>query len=158
MIFLEEKDRAFVFACQACKDINRVLSVRVMTDPRLRREIRKDMRARGLLKEKPKVVEPQYRRQAPKSIAWEGRKSKDGRYELVTYRSLSNGDIQLQMAIDGKLAPMMDDHIASREEYRTDEQYFTRVAQYSETMLHLFGDARYPLTTDETKQREQSVF
>jgi hypothetical protein len=62
------------------------------------------------------------------------------------------------MAVGGKLCPQMDDHIASREEFSTEEAYWTRVARASELMLHLYGDPRAPLTPDESAQREQQAF
>ena len=62
------------------------------------------------------------------------------------------------MAIGGKLAPQMDDHVASREEFRTEEAYWSRVARASELMLHLYGDSRNPLTPEESAQREQQMY
>jgi hypothetical protein len=77
---------------------------------------------------------------------------------LVRYETLGNGNLHIQMAIGGKLAPQMDDHIASREEFRTEEAYWTRVARASELMLHLYGDPRAPLTPEESAQREQEMY
>jgi hypothetical protein len=62
------------------------------------------------------------------------------------------------MAIDGRLCPQMDDHVASREEFPSDEAYWTRVARGSELMLHLYGDPRAPLTPEESAQREQEMY
>ena len=49
MIYLQTKDHAHVFGCQACKDVNRKLSVRVMTDQFFQREVRKTLAASGQL-------------------------------------------------------------------------------------------------------------
>jgi hypothetical protein len=159
MFFLEEREGAYVFACQACKDVNRKMSIQVFTKPALKRMVRDTLRSEGrLLRMPPPVRKPQMCRQRHKRIEWDGRRSTDGRYELILYRTLGNGDLQVQMAIDGNLCPMMDDHIASREEYPDDSSYFSRVAESSELMLHLYGDARNPLSEDEIRQRQQMTF
>ena len=161
MIFLQEKDRAFVFGCQACRDVNHKLSIRVMTDPRFKREVRADLARQGKLPtERPKPVYPRMQSAPKPEFQWDEtkRRSSDGRYELVSYKELKNGNLQIQMAVDGKLAPMMDDHLASREEFKTDEQYFGRVARSSELMLHLFGDPRNPLSPEESERRQHETF
>lgn len=162
MIFLQHKDHAWVFGCQACKDVNRKLSVRVLTDQFYKREVRRALAKEGrLLMAPPPVRMPQFRGAAgPQPIGWDfaHRRSKDGRFELISYKALPNGACQIQMAIDGKLAPQMDDHIASREDFQSEEAYWSRVARASETMLHLYGDARNPLTPDESAQREQMMY
>ncbi len=176
MIYLQTKDHAHVFGCQACRDVNHKLSVRVMTDQFFKREVRKTLAAQGQLLKGPM----QKRQRSPfelglmremsldaaranaasRTIGWDSdaRKSKDGKFELVKYESLGNGNLHIQMAVGGKLAPQMDDHIASREEFRTEEAYWTRVARASELMLHLFGDPRNPLTPEESKQRESEMY
>lgn len=176
MIYLQTKDHAHVFGCQACRDVNHKLSVRVMTDQFFKREVRKTLAAQGQLLRGPM----QKRQRSPfelglmremsldaaranaasRTIGWDAaaRKSKDGKFELVKYESLGNGNLHIQMAVGGKLAPQMDDHIASREEFRTEEAYWTRVARASELMLHLFGDPRNPLTPEESKQRESEMY
>ncbi|HUD74289.1 MAG TPA: hypothetical protein VMQ76_04380 [Terracidiphilus sp.] len=176
MIFLQTKDHTHVFGCQACKDVNRKLSVRVMTDQFFKREVRKQLASENRL-----LHAPLRRRQrtpgelglmremsldaaranaSSRSIGWDSaaRRSKDGKFELVMYKSLGNGDLHIQMAVGGKLAPQMDDHIASREEFRTEEAYWTRVARASELMLHLYGDPRAPLSPEESAQREQEMY
>ena len=161
MDFLQYTDHSYVFGCQACKDVNRKLSVRVMTDQFYRREVRKQLAAEGRLLTGPPVTrQPQMRRQKPTTIGWDDqkRRSRDGKYELVRYESLPNGDLHIQMAIKGQLAPQMDDHVASREEFRTEEAYWTRVARASELMLHLYGDPRAPLSPEESAQREQEMY
>jgi hypothetical protein len=56
MLFLEEKAGMVVFACQACKDVNKVQSVQVITLPALRAQVREDLRRQGrLLTAPPKV-------------------------------------------------------------------------------------------------------
>ena len=162
MIFLQTKDHAHVFGCQACRDVNHKLSVRVMTDQFFKREVRRGLAASGgLLTAPPRMQQPRfYGPTAQSSIGWDSaaRRSRDGKYELVRYEPLLNGDLRIQMAVGGKLAPQMDDHIASREEFRTEEDYWTRVARASELMLHLFGDPRAPLSPEESSQREQQMY
>jgi hypothetical protein len=99
-------------------------------------------------------------REAVQAFDWdsEHNRTKDGKYELVEYRQLGNGAVQIQMAVGGKLCPQMDDHIASREEFRTEEAYWRRVARGSETMLHLYGDPRNPLSPEESAQREKETY
>ena len=176
MIFLETKGQSHVFACQACKDVNRKLSVRVMTDSFYKREVRKSLAAQGQVLRGPMqkrkrspfelglmremALDAARAREASQRIEWDSdhRRSKDGKYELVEYKTLGNGTLRIQMAINGKLCPQMDDHIASREEFRTEEAYWTRVARGSELMLHLYGDPRNPLTPEESALREQEVY
>jgi hypothetical protein len=163
MRFLEEQGGVNVYACQACKDINKKLSVQMVSSAALKKMTRDNLRQQGrLMTEKPKPIAPQMRGGPQKQplIEWDAqrRRSKDGRYELVMFRDLGHGDIQVQMAVDGKLAPMMDDHIASREQYKTDQQYFSRLAQSSELMIHLYGDARTPLSEDEVQQRQHMTY
>ena len=117
MLFLQYRDNAYVFGCQACKDVNRKLSVRVMTDEFFRREVRKQLAKEGrLLTAPPQTRQPQFYRQQPTTIDWDSssRRSKDGKFELVRYEALPNGNLHIQMAVSGKLAPQMDDHVASR--------------------------------------------
>jgi hypothetical protein len=175
MVFLQTKDHAHVFGCQACRDVNRKLSVRVMTDQFYKREVRKALAAEnrlpgplrrhqrtpgelGLMREM--FLDAARARREADTFDWDSghRRTKDGKYELVEYRELSGGAVQIQMAINGKLCPQMDDHIASREEFRTEEAYWHRVARGSETMLHLYGDPRNPLTPEESAQREQQTY
>ena len=75
------------------------------------------------------------------------------RYEIVRFNDLGSGDIQIQLAINGILAPMLDDHKSSRERFSTDDQYFAYIAQQSELLIHLYGDARNPLSEDESSRR-----
>ncbi len=162
LAFLQYKDHAYVFGCQACKDVNRKLSVRVMTDQFYRREVRRTLAREGRLLTAPPPTR-QLRFHGPTAssgIGWDesARRSKDGKFELVRYESLPNGNLHIQMAVGGKLAPQMDDHVASREEFRTEEAYWSRVARASELMLHLYGDPRAPLSPEESKQREQETY
>jgi hypothetical protein len=161
MIYLQTANHAHVFGCQACRDHNHKLSVRVMTDKFYQREVRRSLsKSGGLLTAAPETRQPRFAPPPNQSIGWDAsaRRSKDGKFELVRYEALGNGNLHIQMAIGGKLAPQMDDHIASREEFRTEEAYWTRVARASETMLHLYGDARNPLTPEESAQREQEMY
>jgi hypothetical protein len=179
MIYLQTAANSHVFACQACRDVNRKLSVRVVTDQFYRREVRRQLAAQnrlptGLLRPRPRSpheldrmrelqAEAARQRALANRIDWDfsgaGKPhSRDGKYEVVEYRNLGNGAVQIQMAINGYLCPQMDDHLASREEFRTEEQYWSRVARGSELMLHLYGDPRYPLTPEESAQREQETF
>lgn len=178
MFFLQSRDHALVFACQACRDVNHRLSIRVMTERYYQREVRRQLAAEnrlplgplrprrriphelGLMREL--AADAAHRRSltTTRTIDWDParRRSRDGRYELVEYKDLGNGNLQIQMAVGGRLAPQMDDHVASREEFRTEEQYWTRLARASELMLHLYGDPRAPLTAEESKQREQEMY
>jgi len=176
MIFLQTKDHAHVFGCQACRDVNRKLSVRVMTDQFFQREVRRDLARRGQLLTGPlrsrqrtpqeiglmreMSLDAKRVRESTRSIQWDSahRRSRDGKYELVEYRDLGEGAVQIQMAIDGKLCPQMDDHVASREEFSTEEGYWSRVARGSELMLHLYGDPRAPLSPEESAAREQETY
>ena len=175
MTYLQTKDHAHVFGCQACRDVNHKLSVRVMTDQFYQREVRQSLAAQGRLpsplrrhQRTPRELglmrelslDAARQRAASRSIDWDPahRRSRDGKYELIHYRDLGNGAVEIQLAIDGHLAPQMDDHVASREEFRSEEAYWTRVARGSETMLHLYGDARNPLTPEESAAREQETY
>jgi hypothetical protein len=176
MIYLQTKDHAHVFGCQACRDVNHKLSVRVMTDQFFKREVRKTLASQGQVLRGPMqrrkrspfelglmremAADAARREAASRTIDWDSdhRRSKDGKYELVEYRDLGGGAVQIQMAIKGQLCPQMDDHVASREEFRTEEEYWSRVAKGSELMLHLYGDPRAPLTPEESAQREQETY
>lgn len=78
--------------------------------------------------------------------------------ELVKYRDLGDGDIQVQVAVNGSLAPMIDDHKSSRDKFKSDEEYFTWIGRQSQLLIHLFGDARNPLTEDESLSRQKEGF
>ena len=162
MIYLQTKDHAHVFGCQACRDVNHKLSVRVMTDEFYRREVRSSLaQSGGLMTAPPPIRQPRfYGPTAQQGIDWdqETRRSKDGKYELVRYERLADGNLHIQMAVNGKLCPQMDDHVASREEFKTEEAYWTRVARASELMLHLYGDPRAPLSPEESSQRESQMY
>jgi len=161
MRFLEEQGGVNVYACQVCKDVNKKLSVQMVSSAALKKMTRDKLRAEGrLMTEKPKTINPQMQGQKKQLIEWDdrNRRSKDGKYELVVYRDMGFGELQVQMAVNGVLAPMMDDHIASREQYQTDQQYFSRLAESSELMIHLYGDARYPLSEQEVQQRQQMTY
>jgi len=176
MIYLQTKDHAHVFGCQACKDVNHKLSVRVMTDQFFKREVRRTLAAQGGLLKGPMQkrkrspfeiglmremsLDARRAREAAQAFDWDPdhRRTKDGKYELVEYRELGGGALQIQMAINGKLCPQMDDHIASREEFVSEESYWKRVARGSELMLHLYGDPRNPLTPEESALREQEAY
>lgn len=79
-------------------------------------------------------------------------------FTLVRYRDLGNGNLQIQLAVDGQLAPMIDDHKSSRERFRSDEQYFADLAGKCETLIHLYGDARNPLPEEEVLRRSERGF
>lgn len=78
--------------------------------------------------------------------------------ELVRYNDLGNGDFQVQVAVDGILAPMIDDHQSHKETFRNDEDYFKWVGWMSKTLIHLYGDARYSLPAEEMARREKEGF
>ena len=80
--------------------------------------------------------------------------------ELVTYTPLTDGHIRMQFAINGVLAPSIDDHrSAIDDQFRGDEDaWLTQRAIFSETLIHLFGDARNPLPESIVREREQKGF
>jgi hypothetical protein len=176
MIFLQYRDNAYVFGCQACRDVNHRLSIRVLTDQFYRREVRRQLAREGRLLfglpcPRPRTphelglmrelsADAARHRARSREIGWDPdyRRSRDGKFELVRYETLGDGNLHIQMAVGGKLAPQMDDHVASREEFPSEEAYWSRVARASELMLHLYGDARYPLTPEESQQRESEMY
>lgn len=81
-----------------------------------------------------------------------------GNVEIVRYVDKGYGDIQVQVAINGILAPMIDDHKSTRDRYASDEAYWAYVAKQSECLIHLFGDARNPLPVDLCQQRQEEGF
>src|SRR5208337_2514851 len=98
MLYLGFEHNCHLFACQACKDVNRKMSARAVTDANFRRGIRRDLAREGkLMTEAPKIVQPRMRQMKKPQIEWDGRKSRDGRYELVLYRNLPEGELQVQM-------------------------------------------------------------
>jgi hypothetical protein len=80
--------------------------------------------------------------------------------ELVRYTDLGNGDIQVQVAVNGILAPAIDDHKSTRElpECLTDKGYLAYIARQSEVLIHIYGDARNPLPMDEILKRQEEGF
>jgi len=76
--------------------------------------------------------------------------------ELVRFRDLGEGNLQIQLAIRGVLAPMIDDHRESKARFAHDEAYFRHMARQSELLIHLYGDARnpFPEAISEGKQKE----
>lgn len=78
--------------------------------------------------------------------------------ELVRYQDLTEGYVSMQFAIEGVLAPSIDDHKSSREKYKTEEEWLRHNAQFSETLIHLYGDARNPHTVEMVLEREQRGF
>jgi hypothetical protein len=78
--------------------------------------------------------------------------------ELVEYRDGMDGHRHIQMAINGVLAPAIDDHATTRENFATDAAYFAHLAKRSEEFLHLFGSPRSPLSEEEIQLRSQEPF
>lgn len=78
--------------------------------------------------------------------------------ELVRYRDLGEGNLQIQLAIRGVLAPMIDDHRESKDRFSNDAAYFRHMARQSELLIHLFGDARYPLPAHVSEQKQKEGF
>ena len=78
--------------------------------------------------------------------------------ELVEYRDGVDGHRHIQMAIEGVLAPAIDDHITTRENFPSDEKYFAHLAQRSKEFIHLFGSPRAPLSEDEVMRRSTEAF
>jgi hypothetical protein len=78
--------------------------------------------------------------------------------EVVRYVDKGDGDLQVQLAVNGILAPMIDDHKSTRDRYRSDEEYFTYIARQSELLIHLYGDARNPFPMDLIQGRQEEGF
>lgn len=65
MIMLEENATQSVWACQACKDILKVVSAQVRTKPAYQRHIREQLAREGrLITERPFIRPTPYRRKA----------------------------------------------------------------------------------------------
>ncbi len=78
--------------------------------------------------------------------------------ELVEYREGMDGFRHIQLAVGGRLAPAIDDHISTRENFPTEDAYFAHLAKRSEEFLHLFGDPRNPLPEHEVQRRISETF
>lgn len=78
--------------------------------------------------------------------------------ELVEFRDLGDGNLRVQMAINGTLAEPIDDHRSHMEEFRTDREYFLRMAQDSRLLIHLYGDARYPHSPEMVNAKSEEGF
>ena len=78
--------------------------------------------------------------------------------ELVRFRDLGEGNLQIQLAIRGVLAPMIDDHRESKDRFSNDAAYFAHMARQSELLIHLFGDARNPFPEDMSLGRQKEGF
>lgn len=73
--------------------------------------------------------------------------------ELVEYREGIDGHRQVQLAIDGVLAPAIDDHITTRENFASDTEYFSHLARRSKEFIYLFGSPKAPLSQEEVERR-----
>lgn len=64
--------------------------------------------------------------------------------EIIRFRK--EGEyFDVQVAIDGVLAPAMEIHASSREQYREEQEFLDYIARSAQTMIDLYGDARHPL-------------
>lgn len=75
------------------------------------------------------------------------------RLELIEYKRVGE-IVQIQLAVNGVLAPMIDDTPETRERFKDDYSYFCHMGWQSETLIHLFGDDRYGISEDEKLRRE----
>lgn len=73
--------------------------------------------------------------------------------QLVEYRYGIDGHRHVQLAINGVLAPAIDDHITTRENFANDKAYFAHLAKRSEEFIHLFGSPKSPLPEAEVARR-----
>lgn len=73
--------------------------------------------------------------------------------ELVEYRDGLDGHRHIQMAINGVLAPAIDDHITTRNNFPSETEYFKHLARRSEEFIHLFGSPKSPLSEAEVQRR-----
>lgn len=78
--------------------------------------------------------------------------------ELVRYVDLGDGNLQVQVAVAGRLAPMIDDHKSTRDRFSSDEDYFAYIARQSEALIHIYGDARNPFPTELILGRQEEGF
>lgn len=62
MTLLEETATQEVWACQACKDVLKVVSAQVKTKPAYQRHIRKELRRQGMIPQRPQPVDFKYHR------------------------------------------------------------------------------------------------
>ena len=73
--------------------------------------------------------------------------------ELVEYRDGIDGHRHVQLAINGVLAPAIDDHVTTRENFADDAAYFAHLAKRSQEFIHLFGSPKSPLSAEEVERR-----
>lgn len=78
--------------------------------------------------------------------------------EVVRYADVGDGNLQVQLAVKGVLAPMIDDHKSSRERFSSEEEYIKHMGKQSELLIHLYGDARNPLPMDQILKRQEEGF
>ena len=78
--------------------------------------------------------------------------------ELVEYREGIDGYRHIQMAINGILAPAIDDHITTRENFANDAAYFAHIAKRSAEFTHIFGSPKSPHSEEEVLRRSQEAF
>lgn len=71
------------------------------------------------------------------------------RLEIIKHIDRGFGTIEVQVAVDGRLAIPMDIHRSVRDFYPTEDEWFNYLTQSGETMLDVYGDARYPLPAEE---------
>ena len=78
--------------------------------------------------------------------------------ELVRFERLSEGNLRVQLAINGVLAPAIDDHRSHMEEFASDDAYFAQMARNSELLIHLYGDARNPFSDAVSRGKQEEGF
>lgn len=78
--------------------------------------------------------------------------------ELIEFRDFGDGNLRVQMAINGTLAQPIDDHRSHMEEFPDDKSYFLRMAQDSRLLIHLYGDARNPYPPEMASMKSEEGF
>jgi len=64
-------------------------------------------------------------------------------FEIIRFRK--EGEyFDVQVAIDGVLSPSMEIHASCREQYPRDDEFEAYLLRSAQTMIDLYGDARYP--------------
>lgn len=63
--------------------------------------------------------------------------------EIVRYRK--DGEYyDIQIALNGTLAPAMEVHASAREQYTTDALWFDYLERSAQSLIDIYGDARNP--------------
>jgi len=67
----------------------------------------------------------------------------DHKLEIIHHRDMGD-EIEVQVAVDGKLSLPMDIHKSVRDAHPTEDEWLDYLTHSGETMIEVYGDARYP--------------